>query len=145
MCIRDSSDPNPRVRDCTGTIKRADLIAKAAERAVEKVQDEPLSWLRPVGYVLERKEDSKGRSIFRTSIGSGAGILDARSVSIIQKQPFEDPIQKRTVIDEVRLVQTATILRDHVNDQYSWVYVKDQAKAKAIKIGDVVEQSGTCA
>jgi len=139
------TDLNPDGGSCTrGVVNRNALIGKAAKSSVKKVQDEPLQWLRPVGYVLERKEDSKGRSIFRTSIGSGAGILDARSVSIIQKQPFEDPIQNRTVIDEVRLVQDATILRDHVNDQYSWIYVKDQGKAQAIKVGDVVEQKGTC-
>lgn len=139
------SDPNPGIKDCTrGTIKKAELMGRAAESAVKKVQNEPLQWLRPVGYVLERKQDSKGRSIFRTSIGSGAGILDARTVSIIQKQPFDDPIEKRTVIDEVTLVQSANILRKHVNDNYSWIYVKDEAKANAIKIGDVVEQKGTC-
>jgi len=138
-------DLNPGGGSCTrGVVNKDALIGKAAASAVEKVQNEPLQWLRPVGYVLERKEDSKGRSIFRTSIGSGNGILDARSVSVVQKQPFEDPIQNRTVIDEVRLVQDATILRDHVNDQYSWIHVKDEAKANAIKVGDVVEQKGTC-
>ncbi len=136
---------NPDGASCTrGVVNRNSLIGKAAKSAIDKVQNEPLPWLRPVGYVLERKEDSNGRSIFRTSIGTGAGILNARSVSVIQKQPFDDPIQKRTVIDEVRLVQDATILREHVNDQYSWIHVKDEAKAKAIKVGDVVEQKGTC-
>lgn len=139
------SDPNPRVANCDRTTrKQAALMGEAAESAVKKVQNLPLPWLRPVGYVLEKKQDDKGRSIFRTSLGSGSGILQARSASIVQKQPFEDPIRKKTVIDEVRLVQKATIVRDHTNAQYSWIYVKDAAKANVIQIGDTVEQQGTC-
>lgn len=139
------SDPNPRVANCDRTTrKQAELMGEAADSAVRKVQDKPLEWLRPVGYVLEKKQDEKGRSIFRTSLGSRTGILDARSASIVQKKPFMDPIRNETVIEEVRLVQKASILRNHTNDQYSWVYVDDTAKANVIKIGDIVEQQGTC-
>jgi len=46
--------------------------------------------------------------------------------------------------EEVRFVQKASIVRDHTNAQYSWVFVKDSAKADVIEIGDIVEQQGTC-
>lgn len=135
---------NPRSSSCKSDTQEAELLRKAANNAVERVQNAPLEWLRPVGYVLEHKQNESGKSIFRASLGSGSGVMNAKALSVRQKYPFEDPSVGRIVIDERLLIDKVSILKKHVNDRYTWFQVKDKTKAQAIKIGDTVEMVGTC-
>lgn len=135
---------NPRSSSCESTTQKEELLRIAANDAVSRVQDAPLEWLRPVGYILERKKNEAGKSIFRTSLGSGSGVMSAKAVAIRQKYPFADPALGRTVIDERLILPKISVLRDHINDRYSWIQVKDISKADAIQIGDTVEMVGSC-
>jgi len=90
----------------------------------------------PRGYVSEYRVKGD-EHIFRITMGKLAGVKEGQVVNVIKLVADTDGLTNETTIEDK--IHTEAEVSNQIGKKYSWIAVDDAAKAKQIRLGDVVK------
>ncbi|PCJ18473.1 MAG: hypothetical protein COB04_07125 [Gammaproteobacteria bacterium] len=133
---KSRSSEDARHRHCnTSKAQQAGLLNAAATKAIKKQKHQLKNIFAPTGYILGRRVNEEG-SIFRVSLGAKRGIQAGSTVSITRSVLSHS--QLGGDLNEVLRLGTAKVVSP-VEENYAWLYVKDEVLANKIKLGDTIK------
>jgi len=113
------------------------MIRSATQDALKDVRSEFLNLFAPRGYVIGKREDGKGKSLFKVTAGSEQGMVPGNPVVIFSEQESVNPITKKVSHDNIPIVEGA--VSNIVTPNEAWVIPDDEEKAKRVRLGDQIE------
>lgn len=113
------------------------MIRAAVQDALKDMRSEFLNLFAPKGYVIGKRNDGKGKSLFRISIGGEQGIVAGNPVMIFTEHESIHPITKKTGYDKIPVAEG--IVSNIVTPNEAWVIPDDEEKARRVRLGDLIE------
>lgn len=125
-------------RNCTNAGLADELSREVIRKAVDDRISGFMNTMAPVGYVLERRDETPGaKAFYRTSLGAPLGAKTGLKVKIKRKEIAHNQLTQE---DETRWITiTEADITQFVDAQGSWVQVSGAEAIERIKLGDVVE------
>lgn len=132
-----SASEDTKYSSCSKVYTNADnLLQKAMSGAVENKQSELKNMFAIAGYIKQRRTKVDGDDIFRITLGKNLGAKEGVIARISRTENVVDEHDGQTEIEIIRLGEG--IVTNVVEDEYSWILIKDKKVADKLMWGDTV-------
>ena len=141
-----SSSTETRNSKCPiSDVAAATLVSRALQDAVKSGSFETLNDLAPDAYVIERRDnEDSSKALFQVTISKRAGAVEGATVKFYRKSIDVTPITNEERVRKT-LLGEGEIIAEGINDQTSYVYVKDKELIETLQMGDIAQlEHGKC-
>lgn len=122
----------------TGANRDDNLVRKAGGDAIKNIEPELRGALSARGYILEKRV-GEDFTIFKVTLGEKHGVKHGDKLKIISKFDVTNEIIQDSDI-ETRVVGEG-IISNIVENNYSWIIVKEDKGAGKVRLGDQVKMN----
>ena len=112
------------------------IVSAAIGNAIQKAHTELKNQFAPSGYVIDHRKHDKD-NIFKATLGSTSGAKEGLSVEFIRNVQDKNALTGQTTIEQVKIAEG--IISDQIGSNFSFLIVKDAAKANKILLGEKVQ------